>query len=277
MLDLLAQDDSGYRHLYYRWEQEQWEAGKIDLDEDRARWAAVQEPTRGRIVRAVDWRRCKAEMAATALPAFVDAAPAEEQQVFLTTQLADEARAAILLDRVATNVFEESRADMGERSSSARDALPAALGALLHTSLAEPAQGLRDSDHPAIDLVDAVARYHLCIVGALGLVEIDALLTDAVQAEDLPGLAGGIELLRRDALRHVAFGLRFVEENASGTRGRARLQSGLNAALPAIAAALDELATGSEPSIGEELQNRAREALSGWLRALKLGSIPSLL
>lgn len=271
VLALLAGDSSGYRGLYYRWEQEQWEAGKVDLTEDRARWPALDAVERRRIVAGLDWRRVRAELAATGLVAFVDSAPSEEQQVFLTTQLADEARTAVFLDRVATEVFAAEEDDMGDRSSGATETMHPDLGDFLADAMPASAEKLRRSKEPVADLIGAVARYHLCVLGAFGLTELDAVLEPALVALKLPGVAHGVALSRRDSIRHVAFGLRFVEETAGVAPGRASLEAALNSAMPRMAAAFAAVgAPGPGRRSAEDLHSRARNDLSAWLRAVQL-------
>lgn len=275
VLDLLRGDSSGYRGLYYLWEQEQWEAGKIELGPDAQAWAALDPIGRRRVSLGVDWRRFKAELATTALVSFVDAAPIEEQQVFLTTQLADEARAGVFLDRVATEVFGAPEPEMGERSAGAERALPPDLAALLNASLPAVAARLRASQDAARDLVDGVARYHLCVVGAFGLTELEHSPA-AAGVHGLRGLERGLDLIRRDSTRHAAFAVRFVEETSGSGPANRALETALNATLPMLPESFAALAHAAPGELSaEELHARARDALSAWLRAVNV-SLPAL-
>ncbi len=85
---------SSFRDLYYQWEANQWEALAIDLPDD------VRHDLPDEIVRALRIMRAIDEWSLRSLVPLMDAAPTEEQQVFLSTQLVDEARHHVLLDRL---------------------------------------------------------------------------------------------------------------------------------------------------------------------------------
>jgi len=261
VVELVTAEGAGYRDLYYRWEREQWEAGKIDLEADADAWQRLDAIERKRIIDAVDWRRVRAERAASALVAFVDAAPTEEQQVFLTTQLVDEARAGVFLDRVAEVVFGAIEGDMEARSGAATAGLDEGMETLLDVALPRASARLRTANDPD-ELVRAIACYHLGVVGALGLTELAALTRQPGAGAGLPGLQEGWTKIVRDATRHVAFALLFLEEAAVTPGSEKALGSGLADALPL---ALEALA-------GEALRERARADLASWLRAVKLGA-----
>ena len=270
VLELVTRSGAGYRDLYYRWEHEQWEAGRIDLSEAAEAWANLDAFDRRHFADAVNWRRVRSELATTALVSFVDAAPTEEQQVFLTTQLADEARAGVFLDRVADEVMGTRGSEMSERSASADELVDPQLLGLLQRSLPEAAVTLRTLTDPAVALVGCVAAYHLGIVGMLGLTELQALLEGPASGDPLAGVAEGLRMMQRDAARHVAFALLFLSDpNAEPPRHA--LASALGEMAPAVLGVLGSLANAA-PGFGpaEQLQERATNDLSQWLRAVKL-------
>ena len=275
VVELVSLKGAGYRDLYYRWEHEQWEAGKISLETDAAAWPTVDAYARRHLGDAVNWRRVRSELATTALVSFVDAAPTEEQQVFLTTQLADEARAGVFLDRVADEVLGASGQDMATRSGSAAETVPAELHSLLETTLPGAAARLRAASDPARELIGAVASYHLGVLGLLGLTELRALLEGPAGAPSFSGIAAGLAMMERDAIRHVAFALLFLAEAATEDGGAA-LQGAINEVVPRVLALLGEM-TSAAPGLGtaEEIQQRGRTELTAWLRAVKL-RVPAL-
>lgn len=270
VVELVCREGAGYRDLYYRWEHEQWEAGKISLEEDAAAWPTLDAYARRHLADAVNWRRVRSELATTALVSFVDAAPTEEQQVFLTTQLADEARAGVFLDRVADEVLGASERDMATRSGSAIDTVAAGLLSLLETTLPDATARLRSASDPTTELVGAVAGYHLGVLGLLGTTELAALLDGPADVDAFPGIAEGLAMMQRDATRHVAFALLFLAENAAD-KGSAALEAALNGVVPRALAILGEMASAA-PGLGtaEEIQQRGRTELTAWLRAVKL-------
>ena len=270
VLEVVTRAGAGYRDLYYRWEHEQWEAGAIDLTDAADAWAELDAFGRRHLADTVAWRRVRAELATTALVSFVDAAPTEEQQVFLTTQLADEARAGVFLDRVADEVMGAEGADMAERSDRADRTVDPQLLGLLQRSLPEAAAALRAASDPAAGLVGAIAPYHLGVVGMLGLTELRALLEDPHIIEGLAGITEGLRMMQRDAARHVAFALLFLSDPVTEP-SRDALASALGETVPAACAALGSFANAA-PGFGpaDQFQERARNELSQWMRAVKL-------
>lgn len=271
VVKLLEEDRSDYRDLYYRWEQERWEAGAIDLSGAIAAWPDLDGSVRRHLADATHWRRVRSELATTALVAFVDSAPTEEQQVFLTTQLVDEARAGVFLDRVAAEVLGAPGADMAARSGAAGDIVDPELLALLDRSLPEAAAALRAAADPIEPLVSAVAAYHLGVVGMLGLTELWALLEEPAAARGLAGIAEGLRMIERDTTRHVAFALLFLADSTDDARSRRALERSLDNTVPAVVAALASMAEVA-PGLGtaDELGERATNDVVQWLRAVKL-------
>ena len=270
MLELVTRAGAGYRDLYYRWEHEQWEAGKIDLSAAVEAWPELDAFPRRHLADAINWRRVRSELATTALVSFVDAAPTEEQQVFLTTQLADEARAGVFLDRVADEVLGATGSDMATRSGSAAETVEPQLSRLLGLSLTEAAADLRAAADPVEALVGAVTGYHLGVVGMLGLTELHGLLDGPAVIEGLEGIAEGLRMMQRDAARHVAFALLLLADPDGGSSNEL-LGQALGDAVPAVLGILGSSANAA-PGLGsaEHLQERARNDLAQWLRAVKL-------
>src|SRR5512133_3405638 len=81
-----------YRELYYRWERQQWRAQEIDFRVDRLQWEKMSEQERSdRINGLAAFFQGEACVTDTLAP-YVLAMPDEEMRIFITTQLADEAR-----------------------------------------------------------------------------------------------------------------------------------------------------------------------------------------
>lgn len=203
ILALLEEPLVDYRTLYYRWEQERWEAGAIDLSVDREQWSQSLAPElKGLVLWTLTPLHAAAQLAVTALVPVVDAAPAEEQQVLLTTQLADVARHVVLLDRFYSEV------STGATRPGAPH-LEAPEKTLVDVVSASAARIERDE----IDsLIEAILTYHLVVEGALGLTLLRFLVNHAHSAQCLPGLTQSLTAVTRDHVRHVQFALRFLSE-----------------------------------------------------------------
>src|SRR5713226_4690373 len=85
-------DLPSYRELYHRWEKQQWSTQDLDFSIDRQSWATVSEENRPIWISGfVVFFQGEVSVVNTLIP-YLAAAPTEEQRIFLTTQLADEAR-----------------------------------------------------------------------------------------------------------------------------------------------------------------------------------------
>ncbi|MDP9069103.1 MAG: hypothetical protein M3N53_12275 [Actinomycetota bacterium] len=260
---------SDYRSLYYAWEQRQWEAGAIELVADAAAWSELPRSLRTRLERAVEWRQLRAETATQALVRFVDAAPNEEQQVFLTTQLVDEARQLVFFDRMRGEVMHVQGASIEARRP---DPPQAAATKLVLEDLPATAATLATPASDLGALARSIVLYEVVIVGVLGLVEQRALMERLNKLGALPGLREGLALTARDAERHVAFGLIFLAEAVLvEARNMAHIAAALSDALPhafsALTAADQSPSTRNGPG---DLVGSARAALDRWFAAVEL-------
>jgi ribonucleoside-diphosphate reductase beta chain len=205
----------GYRDLYYRWERQQWEAGAIDFGRDQEQWASLDAVTRSSLLWWLAPFYVGEEQVTNSLVPFVDAALTEEQGVFLTTQLVDEARHTVFFDRFVAEVAEESGEDMEGRLAVQERRLDPEFRRLMLEELPAAAERIRSSagDHDA--LIQGVVLYHLLIEGVLALSGQRFLLNFLREHDLLPGFRSGFTAVARDESRHVSFGVLFLKEMAS--------------------------------------------------------------
>src|SRR5437762_4623979 len=88
-----------YMDLYRRWESQQWTVGDLDFSLDRQDWLEATDHDR----QATLWGRRlffngEERVTATLAP-FVWAAPSPEIEIFLSSQMVDEARHTVFFDR----------------------------------------------------------------------------------------------------------------------------------------------------------------------------------
>lgn len=212
VLGIIDRPTPGYRDLYYRWERQQWEAGTIDFSEDRRQWVDDLTPE---LRRAVLWNVTPLyvgqHQVTDALVPFVDAAPTEEQQVFLTTQLVDVARHMVFFDRFYSEALDEE-GDMQSRLDAHRDRLTPGFRTVLLEMLPEASAKIRRDPGDRGALVEGVVLYHLVIQASLVLTTQRFLLGYLLDNDLLPGFRQGSIAAARDAARHVAFGIRFLRD-----------------------------------------------------------------
>lgn len=261
----ILQAHTGPRSLYYRWEKEQWEAGRVDLARDRDAWETLSPTLRNRAAAAAAWRQLRALQATEALVRFVDAAPNEEQQVFLTTQLVDEARQVVFFDRFRAEVVGKEMSSVTHLETE----VGGDIRALLMNRLPTAAHRMITGASGLGALVRGIVLYQVCVVGLLGLTEQRFLTMGPAVGEVLPGWTEGLGHCERDAHRHVVFGLGFLAEaSARHERYGGVIQTALKETMPLIYDALTALASGSDnPS---DLSRDARAECRSWFEAVGL-------
>lgn len=213
VLGIIDRQAPDYRALYYRWERQQWEAGAIDFSEDRRQWAEEFSPE---LRRSFLWGLSSfyvgEEQVTNTLVPFVDAAPTEEQQVFLTTQLVDEARHTVFFDRFYSEALEEDGTDMKSRLEAQKDRLNEGFHKLLLEMLPAASEKIRRDLKDTSALIEGVVLYHLVIEATLALTGQRFLLNYTRENDLLPGFRQGFTAVARDESRHVGFGVRFLKE-----------------------------------------------------------------
>jgi ribonucleoside-diphosphate reductase beta chain len=211
-------DLSSYSDLYYRWEHEQWSAGEIDFTEDRRQWdAEVSEGLRRSLLWQLASFYVADEQVTDALVPYVDAAPTEEQQVFLSTQLVDAARHLVFFDRFFSEVLGEE-GDMSSRLSAQPGRLNAGAKTLLLGLLPDAGRKIRSDGDRLDSLIEGIALYHLVIEGTVATTTQRSLVAFLNESGLLPGLREGFTAIARDMTRHVGFGLRFLKEMVDNDR-----------------------------------------------------------
>jgi hypothetical protein len=205
IMALMGREWGGYRGLYYAWEQQQWEVGSLDLIDDARQWKEeLDDPERIAIDKAYRAVCISGRLTDLVVP-LADAVPTEEQQVFMTTQLADTARHAVLQDRVVLEVVGEASASGNSEAGGS-----APLGDIAERALAPLGAEARAGDEAAT--AAGVAILGLVVSGALAaaLCFLSEHLRDRAR---LGGARAGINASLRDLTRHIAFGRLFVSEH----------------------------------------------------------------
>lgn len=213
VLGIIDRQTPDYRALYYRWERQQWEAGAIDFTEDRRQWTELFTPE---LRRSFLWGLSSfyvgEEQVTNTLVPFVDAAPTEEQQVFLTTQLVDEARHTVFFDRFYSEALDEEGTDMKSRLQAQTERLNDGFRTLLLEMLPAASERIRSDLKDMDALVSGVVLYHLVIEATLALTGQRFLLNYTRENDLLPGFRQGFTAVARDESRHVGFGVKFLKE-----------------------------------------------------------------
>jgi putative sterol carrier protein len=94
-----------YEDLYALWERQNWRAHEIDFSEDKAQWLITPTESQFETIWSTASFYIGEERVTADLAPFVIAAPSGEVEIFLTTQLVDEARHAAFFDRFMAEVL----------------------------------------------------------------------------------------------------------------------------------------------------------------------------
>lgn len=209
--------DSPYADLWRKAKQLHWDPASIDLSADRAQWLRIkaafpEQRYAEQILRLTSLFYEGEESVTKTLAPFCSAVSRAnlgiDKELFLTSQLYEEAKHFEFFARYFAEVFEED-------GSITQQYLTPAPQAVLVADLEEVTERLRRAEDPAAvkaTFAEAVTHY-------MGIVEAMLARTGYVGAHDalanrgwLPGLQEGYRLIKRDEGRHVAFGMRCIAE-----------------------------------------------------------------
>lgn len=209
--------DSPYFQLWRKAKQLHWDPADIDLSADRAQWQRIkadypEQRYAEQILRLTSLFYEGEESVTKTLAPFCSAVSRGglglDKEIFLTSQLYEEAKHFEFFARYFREVFEED-------GSITRQFLTPAPQAVLVADLEEVTERLRREEDPQrlkATFAEAVTHY-------MGVVEAMLARTGYVGAHEalasrgwLPGLQEGYRLIKRDEGRHVAFGMRCIAE-----------------------------------------------------------------
>ena len=144
------------------------------------------------------------------------AAPTEEMRIFLSTQIADEARHVRFFDRFYSEVGVLEGADgLGERLRATEENLNDDFGRLFDGMLKERVDRIAAEPEDLVALVEAITLYHMVIEGVLALTGQHFIISYNEEQGTLPAFVEGFNKVARDEHRHVAFGAKFLTDMAA--------------------------------------------------------------
>jgi ribonucleoside-diphosphate reductase beta chain len=202
-----------YRELYSLWERQQWSVQDLDFTQDRIDWHE-RIPPEERIARLsglssffVGEQRVEAE-----LGPLMRAVPDEDMRIFLSTQIADEARHVVFFDRFYSEVGVLESDELAGRLAETSVHVTDDFATLFDEVLKGKADRLAREPEDLECCVEFVTIYHMVIEGMLALTGQHFITDYNEQAGTLPGFVAGFTNVARDEHRHVAFGARFLRE-----------------------------------------------------------------
>jgi len=231
-----------YMDLYRRWEAQQWSVGDIDFSLDRKDWLEATELEK----KATLWSHRLffngEERVTSTLAPFVWAAPTPEIEIFLSTQMVDEARHTVFFEKWWRDVAGTDARDMTQLLQEIRPEANEGYNTLFYDRLPATAQRLASNPKDFDAFVEGVTLYHIVIEATIALTgqrfELESMREQGLTER---GFYRGFTAVARDESRHVSFGIKVlrdaVRENAD--RYAPLIQKTLVECLPLITGTLD--------------------------------------
>ena len=246
--DVLAFIDRGienmpsYTDLYRRWEAQQWAVGDLDFSLDRQDWLEATDLEK----KATLWSHRlffngEERVTATLAP-FVWAAPTPEIEVFLSTQMVDEARHTVFFERWWRDVAGTDARDMTDLLKEIRPEANEGYNILFYERLPATAQRLANNPRDFDAFVEGVTLYHIVIEATIALTgqrfELESMREQGLTER---GFYRGFTAVARDESRHVSFGIKLLQEavREDAARYAPLIQKTLVECLPLITGTLD--------------------------------------
>ena len=231
-----------YTQLYHLWERQQWVTQDLDFTQDRADWAAMDPEERFQRMYGLSAFFIGEQKVTDELGPIMRACPTEEQRIFLSTQIADEARHVRFFNRFyeEVGVVEGATDGVAERLAATEKHLNPSFHELFDGLLKGRVDRLATDPENTELLVESIALYHLIIEGVLALTGQHFIISYNEEQGTLPGFVEGFQKVARDEHRHIAFGVRFLTDMARAEdRYREAIQRTMAEALPVADGVID--------------------------------------
>src|SRR3954451_803731 len=223
-----------YSQLYELWERQQWRTQDLDFTKDREDWHGFPAEERFQRMYGLSSFFIGEQKVADELGPVMRAAPTEAQRIFLSTQIADEARHVRFFDRFFSEVgVLEGSDDLPQRLEALDEHVNDAFHNLFDDLLKSRVDRLAQEPEDLDTLVETVTLYHMVIEGMLALTGQHFIIDYNERMGTLPGFVEGFSNVARDEHRHIAFGVRFLSDCVkSDDRYRGVIQRMLEESLP---------------------------------------------
>jgi ribonucleoside-diphosphate reductase beta chain len=224
-----------YMDLYFKWERQQWAVQELDFSEDKRQWDEASEHQRQmRMGLYVGFYAGEIAVTDTLGP-YIAAMPRLDQRVFLTTQVADEARHVVFFDKWFTEVLGKDRQIVGDHMARAQEEMGSYYNYIFYDLLPGISNDLRKHPEDIGLLVDGVTLYHIVIESAMALAGQTRSLQLYKQMNIFPGFQEGFTDVARDESRHVLFGVKFLYDMVQSDNKYAyRIVDFINKLLPGL-------------------------------------------
>jgi ribonucleoside-diphosphate reductase beta chain len=201
-----------YRQLYALWERQNWKATELDFSVDREQWVVTPREGQESTIWSLGSFYVGEERVTADLAPFLQAAPTGEIELFLATQLVDEARHAAFFDRFGAEVMCLSSDDFRGRMREVEEILLSPWREVFDDGLRNVSQRIQAKPDDLDLFVEGITTYHMVVEGFLAVTGQTLIRDYMLEHSMYPGFCEGFGLVERDEHRHVAFGVRFLRD-----------------------------------------------------------------
>jgi ribonucleoside-diphosphate reductase beta chain len=231
-----------YMDLYRRWESQQWKVADLDFTLDREDWLKATDLERKSTLWSHRLFFNGEERVTATLAPFVWAAPTPEIEIFLSTQMVDEARHTVFFQRWWHDVVGTEAKDLGQLLAEIRPEANEGYNTLFYDRLPSAAQRLASNPKDFDAFVEGITIYHIIVEATIALTgqrfELESMRE--LGSTDR-GFYRGFTAVARDESRHVSFGIKVLQEavRENPERFAPLIQKTLVECLPLVSGTLD--------------------------------------
>ena len=201
-----------YRQLYALWERQNWKATELDFTVDKEQWVTTPREAQESTIWSLGSFYVGEERVTADLAPFLLAAPTGEIELFLATQLVDEARHAAFFDRFGAEVMCLSADDFRGRMREVEKILLSPWREVFDDGLRDVSKRIQAKPDDLDLFVEGITTYHMVVEGFLAVTGQTLIRDYMLEHSMYPGFCEGFGLVERDEHRHVAFGVRFLRD-----------------------------------------------------------------
>ena len=225
-LDRIVEAAPSYEKLFMRWQRQQWSTEDFTFEVDAEQWADPDfftEDEKKFIKFGFSQFFLGEERVTVELLPFAIAAPQHMQQMFLTTQIADEAKHVLFWDGFYRQVFGERADNLDDQIQNQHYVVNDDWQKLFDGILHDAAETLRKDPSHFPSLVRGVTVYMIVIEGMLALTAARFIIKSLREKNALPGFVAGFTAVNRDESRHVGFGVKFLADAIKADKANAKI------------------------------------------------------
>lgn len=249
------------RRLYDRWEKQQWAVADVRVERDREQWGTMRPYARALLFEALAELEVGEVFVSRTLSGLVVHAPGDADRIYLSTQVADEARhVQFFQDYLHHAVGEEQTLSEAESQDS-----ESAYAQFFEPRLRASIDRVQELGGDALAWHTAVIEYHLVTEGVLAAAALHSTRQLARRFE-LAALEEGLGNVARDESRHLTYGLAATRRLVD--RGPAEAEQAYQAYLTGVELAARVLVNPTHkaitPALRAALVQRAALVLGQW-------------